>query len=177
MPTQTLHKLRTTYTALANSMKERGFHIIVSQKEQKRVGLTETIFIPFDSSETDDTNGFGIYLFVHEIHTPAKISHCLVAATTLQLASAHHKKEISLLLHEINLHLPIPGWIFNDADNLLHFKYVFSEFGSDQQSFDAYLTIIAEIVNGIAKSFPIIKDVIEGKSFKDIRDEVAGRLA
>jgi hypothetical protein len=177
MDTHTATKVEEAYVAFAETLKHFKFPIIMSNKAQKTFGLKHTIFIPFDASEANDKAGFGLYLFLHEIETPKGGMPCLIATATLQLATTHHKKEVAQLLHEINLHLPVPGWILDDGDNLIHFKYLFSDFSPSHPIPESYVTILVEILNGIARSFPLLKEVIEGKSFKDIRDEIAGRLS
>lgn len=169
-------KIQTFYSALADSMKDHHFRFIWSKLDQNKFDIPKTIFIPFDAEDKEDKNGYGLYLFVHEIKNPKKVSHCIVAAATLKLENTHHKKELSQLLHEINLVLPVPGWILNDRENLLHFKYIFSGTESEKVP-ETYLTLIAEIINGIAKSFPLLKDAIEGRPFEEIRDSVAARLS
>jgi hypothetical protein len=169
-------KLHQFYESLAEKMKEYQIHFIWSKLVQAKYEINKTIFIPFDPSQKEDTDGYGMYLLVHEIHTEKAPSYCLIALASLQLANTQYKKEVARLLHEINLHLPIPGWILNDSDDLLHFKYVFSGIEKADHISDAYVTLIGEILNGLAKSFPLIKETLEGKPFKEIKKEVATRL-
>jgi len=168
-------KIKEFYDALATSMKENNMRFIWSSVKQENVGLSKTIFIPFDANDHEDKDGYGLYLYINEIQAPDEVSHCIVATAVVKIANTQYKKDLSRLLHEINFRLTIPGWILDDKDNLLLFKYLFP-IHEGKKIPKAYLTLIFEVFNGITQSFPLLKEVIEGRLFKEIRDEVESRL-
>lgn len=166
-------RVQKFYHELAKEMKAIHIHFVWSNEEQKNFGVDKTIFIPFDQVDTEDKNGFGLYLFLHEIETVHGSEPCLVAAATLKLVDDQHVKDIALLLHEINLNSSVQGWILDIKDKLLYFKFLFPTVNIAEKSIGAYLTVIAEILRTISTSFPLIKEIVDGKSFKDIISQVA----
>ena len=155
------NSIRDFYTALANEMKaKKQFNVILSDKQaQKAFGLSSTIFIPFDPSEKTDTDGYGLYLFLQEIHTESGTAPCIIAITTLKLADSRVLREVGEVLHELNLSLPIPGWILNKKENLIHYKYIFPI--NENEKLDTYLALIAEVLMGIQKGFQLIKETVD----------------
>ena len=167
------------YDELASAMKERQFHFILSDQGQPQFGINHTIFIPFEPGAKKDDEGYGMYLFLNEIITPSETAPCIVALVTLRLANTKNKKELGAILHSLNLNLPVPGWILNDRENLLHFKYFFPihKRPVGEATMDTYLTLVAEILRGFSISFPIIKEAIEGSDSKLIEKHLEEALA
>lgn len=164
------------YESLAQKMRDEGCRFLLVPVPQEPYDLKETIFIPFDDNDLDGKSGYGLYLFFDQIHNGEQIAYTLIAVTSLQLVKPQYKRELARLLHEINLCLPIPGWILNDKENTLHFKFVFSGINLTEEIPLTYLTLLVEIVNGIVRSFPLFKEINQGRSFTDIRDLVATKV-
>ena len=154
-------------------MKAKNFHVIRSSQPQQKFGLEYTLFIPFEPGATKDEDGYGMYILLHEITTPSRSAPSLVALVSLQLAKTQNKQALATVLHTLNLHLPIPGWILNDRENLLHFKYVFPIQAPAQESaMEVYLTLLAEVVRGLSASFPFIKQVLEGTDVESVTKSI-----
>jgi hypothetical protein len=166
------------YQTLATQMKERQFNFILSDQKQPNFGIDHTIFIPFEPGAKKDEDGYGMYLFLNEMITYSNPTACLVALVTLRLANTKNKRILASLLHELNLKLAIPGWILNDRENLLHFKYLAPMYeNSSSETMGIYLTLLAEILRGFSISFPLIKEAIEGKTFELIEQHLKAALA
>jgi hypothetical protein len=150
------------YDNLASELKKNEVPFILSSEGQKEYGIEKNIFLPFDENVKSDTEGLGIYLFMHSMHGPKSESKCLVLTTMFHVLDEMKVEKMTDLLNEMNLRGPVPGWFFDSTDRNVFFKYIYP-IENERNVSQQLLILLTEVYNTCTSLLPILVPFLEGK--------------
>ena len=137
------------YDALKIGLQRANIPVISVKEPQSAFKIPYTLVIPFDQEQ------HGLSLLLLEVADQGQKSYSLVITTSFTLAKTDKLTDLAVLINDINLISPLPGWILNEKENMLHYKYVFP-CASDNKVDSKLFVFIKQIYQNISRYLPLI---------------------